>query len=259
MTNKKGVRLNKYISDSSAFSRREADRLIQEARVSINGRDAQVGDLVMDGDKVKVDGEHIQPRKKDAALIIYKPKGVSSSTNPEDKNSVLQLLNFDQRLLPAGRLDNASEGLLFLTTDRSMVDLSNSLEQEFFVQIDRPVTKDFLQKMAAGVQIGEYTTTQPCEIMKEGKTGFRIILKQNLSRQIRRMCSALDTRVTKLVRTRLGEIALGELTTGQYRVLKSNEMQALQSSVKQEEKKVSAPTRKHRPNQYSKNKHTRKK
>ncbi len=223
--------MNKYISDSGFCSRREADRYIEDCRVTINGKDAQKGNRVHPGDDVRVDGEPLRKKQQLVYIVLNKPKGVTCTTDLKDKTNIIDFVNFKQRIFPVGRLDKLSEGLIFLTNDGDIVNKilrsANGHEKEYLVQVDKPFDFDFIQKMRAGVRIPG-ATTQPCFVKKESDTRFKIILKQGLNRQIRRMCEALGYRVTSLVRTRIMNITLAGIPSGKWRYFTADEIAQVQ-------------------------------
>lgn len=224
------ISLNKYISDTGFCSRREADRYIEECRVTINGRDAVKGNRVKETDVVLIDGEPIKKRKETLYIMFNKPKGVTCTTDTRDKTNIIDYLNFKTRIFPVGRLDKLSEGLIFLTNDGDIVNkilrAGNNHEKEYVVTVDQPVNLEFIQKMRSGVRIPG-AVTAPCFVKQEGEKKFRIILTQGLNRQIRRMCEALGYRVTSLVRTRIMSFTLKGLTTGKWRYFTREEVTEL--------------------------------
>ncbi|MCP9750632.1 23S rRNA pseudouridine(2604) synthase RluF [Ferruginibacter sp. HRS2-29] len=228
------ISLNKYISDSGFCSRREADRYIEECRVTINGRDADKGNRVEEGDVVKIDGEPLKKKKAPVYILLNKPKGVTCTTDLKDKTNIIDFVNFKTRIFPIGRLDKLSEGLIFLTNDGDIVNkilrAGNGHEKEYVVNVDKPITPDFIKKMRNGVKILG-TVTAPCFVKQEGDNRFKIILTQGLNRQIRRMCEALDYRVTALKRVRIMNITLSGLPTGKWRFFSPQELEAINSMV----------------------------
>jgi 23S rRNA pseudouridine2604 synthase len=222
--------LNKYISDSGFCSRREADRYIEECRVTINNIDAQKGNRVKEGDVVKIDGEPVKKKKAVVYLALNKPKGVTCTTDLKDKTNIIDFVNYKSRIFPIGRLDKLSEGLIFLTNDGDIVNkilrAGNGHEKEYVVTVDQPVNNEFISKMRNGVKI-QGTVTNKCFVKQEGDNRFRIILTQGLNRQIRRMCEALGYRVTSLKRTRIMNITLSGLQPGKWRYFTIPEITAL--------------------------------
>jgi 23S rRNA pseudouridine2604 synthase len=227
--------LNKFISDSGFCSRREADRYIEECRVTINDKDAHKGNRVNEGDIVKVDGERIGKKKTTPVYILLnKPKGVTCTTDQKDKTNIVDFLNYKTRIFPIGRLDKLSEGLIFLTNDGDIVNkilrAGNGHEKEYVVTVDQPVNSEFIQKMRNGVKISG-TVTQKCFVKQEGDNRFRIILTQGLNRQIRRMCETLGFRVTSLKRIRIMNITVSGLPTGKWRYFTPHEIVGIQEMV----------------------------
>jgi 23S rRNA pseudouridine2604 synthase len=237
------ISLNKYISNSGFCSRREADKLIEQARVSINGKLVLTNARVSSHDSVEIDGEPIKVSKKRPVYIAFnKPVGVTSTTDPKDRTNVIYFLNHPKRIFPIGRLDKDSDGLLFLTNDGDIVNkilrASNNHEKEYVVSVDKAITPEFIKAMANGVpMLG--TVTKKCFIKQEGNKRFRIILTQGLNRQIRRMCDYLGYDVMKLTRVRIMNIKLDNLATGKWRYLSAPEIDKLNelvsTSVKTEE------------------------
>ncbi len=230
MDQEKGIRLNKYISDAGHCSRREADRWIEEGRVRIDGRIGTLGDRVLPGMKVTIAGEKVRSKGKNVYIALYKPVGIVCTTDMREPANVVSFVDHDRRIYPIGRLDKDSEGLLLMTSDGDIVNrilrAAGRHEKEYQVTVDKPITQEFLNKMAAGVKILGVTTL-PCRIVKTGEKAFTIILTQGLNRQIRRMCEALGYRVRTLKRVRIMNIHLGNLKVGQWRNLTPNEMREL--------------------------------
>lgn len=236
--------LNKYISETGFCSRREADKYIEQLRVTINGVEAMKGNRVVDGDIVLIDGEPISKKKKVAVYIaLNKPKGITCTTDLKDKTNIIDFVNYKTRIFPIGRLDKRSEGLIFLTNDGDIVNkilrAGNQHEKEYIVMVDKPITVDFLQKMRNGVRILG-TVTQKCFVKQEGNNRFKIILTQGLNRQIRRMCEALGYRVESLQRTRIMNITLSGLPPGKWRYFTNNEVSAINEMVKNSSKTANA-------------------
>ncbi len=230
MEENKGIRLNKYISDAGHCSRREADRWIEEGRVYIDGRKGTLGDRVMPGMKVTIQGERVKAQSKNVYIVLNKPVGIVCTTDKREPMNVVDFVDHDRRIYPIGRLDKDSEGLLLMTSDGDIVNrilrAAGRHEKEYQVTVDKPVTAEFLTKMASGVKILG-TTTLPCQIKKTGEKAFTIILTQGLNRQIRRMCETLGYRVRTLKRVRIMNIHLGNLKLGQWRNLTPFEMKEL--------------------------------
>ena len=226
--------LNKYISDTGFCSRREADKYIEQCRVSINGTDAHKGNRVKEGDEVRVDGEPLKKKKQIVYLALNKPKGVTCTTDMKDKTNIIDFVNFKTRIFPIGRLDKRSEGLIFLTNDGDIVNkilrAGNQHEKEYMVTVDKPVTVDFINKMRNGVRILG-TMTQKCFVKQEGTERFKIILTQGLNRQIRRMCEAMGYNVVALKRTRIMNMTLTGLAPGKWRYFTPVEIDMLNKLV----------------------------
>ena len=224
------ISLNKYISDSGFCSRREADRYIEECRVTINDKDAQKGNRVEENDVVKIDGEPIKKKKNAVYLLLNKPKGITCTTDLKDKTNIVDFVNYKTRIFPIGRLDKLSEGLIFLTNDGDIVNkilrAGNGHEKEYIVTVDKPIHSDFIQKMRAGVKIMG-VTTQKCFVKQEGDNRFRIVLTQGLNRQIRRMAEALGYKVIALKRIRIMNINIAGLQPGKWRYFTPQEINAI--------------------------------
>lgn len=223
------IRLNKYISESGICSRRDADRYIEQGNVFINGKRAAIGDQVVAGDVVKVNGQLIEPRQEDDLVLIAlnKPVGIVSTTENGEKDNIVDFVNHSSRVFPIGRLDKDSQGLIFLTNDGDLVNkilrAGNDHEKEYLVTVNKPVTDDFIAGMAKGVPILG-TVTKKCKVKKEGPFTFRITLVQGLNRQIRRMCEHFGFDVTKLERTRIMNVSLKGLPLGEWRDLNDDEL-----------------------------------
>ncbi|TWI04548.1 23S rRNA pseudouridine2604 synthase [Luteimonas cucumeris] len=230
------MRLNKHISDTGFCSRREADRLISEGRVTVNGLRARVGAEVGEGDEVRVDGSVLRPRaaakgqRKHVYIAFNKPPGVTTTTESAVKGNIVDFIGHQQRIFPIGRLDKDSEGLILLTSNGDIVNeilrAENKLEKEYLVAINHAVTDEFLRGMARGVPVHGQTTL-PCRTGKLGRFGFRIVLVQGLNRQIRLMAAHFGHRVKQLLRVRIGSVKLGHLKPGQWRNLTDAELRGL--------------------------------
>ena len=226
-----GVRLNKYISEAGVASRRAADRLVEEGRVTINGKPAVLGDRVYEDDVVAVDGKKITKEEEDIILVFNKPPGITCTSNPDDKDNVIDYIGYPKRIYSIGRLDKDSQGLLLMTNNG---ELANRImrsrgehEKEYIVTVDRTVTKEFIKGMSNGVPILEDRITKKCFVEKIDDNTFRIILKQGLNRQIRRMCEYFGYDVIKLERVRIMNIRLGKLKVGRYRNISREEREEL--------------------------------
>ncbi|SNY72984.1 23S rRNA pseudouridine(2604) synthase RluF [Enterobacter sp. CC120223-11] len=229
MLPEQSTRLNKYISESGICSRRDADRYIEQGNVFINGKRASVGDQVIAGDVVKVNGQLIEPRDEEDLVLIAlnKPVGIISTTEDGERDNIVNFVNHSKRVFPIGRLDKDSQGLIFLTNHGDLVNkilrAGNDHEKEYLVTVDKPVTDDFIRGMSAGVPILG-TVTKKCKVKKEGPFTFRIILVQGLNRQIRRMTKHFGFEVTKLERTRIMNVNLKGLPLGEWRDLTDDEL-----------------------------------
>lgn len=233
---KKPVRLNKYLSDAGICSRREADRLIESGKVCIDGIRASCGMKVLPGQRVTVGKKVVGSKNELVVLAVNKPIGVVCTEDMRTKNNIIRFLKYPVRVTYAGRLDKDSEGLLLMTNNGELINqmmrARNFHEKEYKVTVNKPLTEDFLQAMAAGVRIvdkekGLDEVTRPCRVEGIGKYKFRIILTQGLNRQIRRMCGAFGYQVTALKRVRIMNIELGNLKTGAYRKLTEEELEEL--------------------------------
>lgn len=228
--NSGSISLNKYISDSGYCSRREADVIIKDGRVSINGVMANPGNRVEPGDEVLLDGKRITSKPKSVYIALNKPKGITCTTDNRVKGNIIDFMDYPERIFPIGRLDKPSDGLILLTNDGNIVNkilrASNNHEKEYIVEVNKSITTDFVNRMAGGIPILD-TVTRKCKVEKLSKYKFKIILTQGLNRQIRRMCEFLGYRVTSLRRVRIMNIKLGRLATGDWRYLSSSEMKML--------------------------------
>lgn len=231
------ISINKYISSTGFCSRREAEKLIEQKRVTINERTASLTSKVSAGDIVAIDGEPLKKKKaKDRPIYIAlnKPVGVTSTTDPKDRTNIISFLNYPKRIFPIGRLDKDSDGLIFLTNDGDIVNkilrAENHHEKEYIVTVDKAITPDFTQKMSDGVPILD-EVTQKCFVRQEGNRKFRIILTQGLNRQIRRMCEYLGYSVKTLTRVRIMNVSLGNLATGKWRHLTQPEIDMIEALV----------------------------
>lgn len=241
MSNDETISLNKFISSTGRCSRREADRLIDDGLISINGVVARKGNRVGPGDEVFMNGERIQEASKDTFvyLALNKPVGITSTTDQSIPGNIIDHVNYPERIFPIGRLDKPSEGLIFLTNDGDIVNkvlrAGNRHEKEYIVQVDREVTQHFVSGMAAGVPILD-TVTEPCTVEKLSSHSFRIVLQQGLNRQIRRMCKHFDYKVYALKRVRIMHVHLGNLQPGQWRALTPEEQDELHAMLKDSSK-----------------------
>ena len=234
------IRLNKYLSDAGVCSRREADRMIESGKVTVDGKVAVPGMKVESGQEVRIGKKVIENSEKKTVLAVYKPAGIVCTEDKREKKNIIQYLNYPVKVTYAGRLDKDSEGLLIMTNDG---DLINGMmraryghEKEYKVTVDHPVTDEFLKNMAKGVRIIDLeknldAVTRPCRVSKIGKYTFSIVLTQGLNRQIRRMCDALGYRVKKLKRIRIMNVELGEMKPGEIRKLTKQELEELYERV----------------------------
>lgn len=232
------IRLNKFISDSGFCSRREADKLIQQNRVTINCQQPQLGSKVVSGDLVAVDGKKIKAsatNKTDRTYIAYhKPVGITCTTERHIRGNIIDAIGHSERIFPIGRLDKPSEGLIFLTNDGDIVNkilrAENAHDKEYVVTVNKPITQNFIKRMSSGVPILD-TVTLPCQVTTQSRFVFKIILTQGLNRQIRRMCEHLGYEVTKLKRSRIMNVKLGQLKPGQWRNLTKEEMGEINRAI----------------------------
>jgi len=230
-----GIRINKYLSEVGYCSRRAADKLIEQGRVRINGQVPEMGTKVMPKDVITVDDQPIgTPQEEFIYIAFNKPVGIVCTTDHiREKDNIIDFINHPKRIFPIGRLDKPSEGLIFLTNDGDIVNkilrARNHHEKEYLVTVNKPITKDFIQKMSNGLPILG-TRTRKCVVRQTSSHTFTIILTQGLNRQIRRMCEYLDYRVSKLKRTRIMNIQL-DVPVGQWRYLNEDEILVIQSMV----------------------------
>lgn len=245
MTNQQAansINLNKFISSTGICSRREADRLIENGQVTINGQTAQLGNRVFAHDKVEIDGKPLKSKPKAIYIAFNKPVGIVCTTDTQEPDNIVSYIDHPQRLFNIGRLDKPSEGLIFLTNDGDIVNkilrAGNNHEKEYIVTVNKKITPRFIQQMSNGLPILG-TVTKKCKVRLINPTTFSIILTQGLNRQIRRMCSFLDYKVIKLKRVRIMNIRLGNLKTGQWRLMTDEEVAEINrltaASVKTEE------------------------
>lgn len=253
-------RLNKFISETGYCSRREADKLVEEGRVTINGIVPEMGTKVGPDDEVRINGKLITEKSgRHIYLAFNKPVGIECTTNPEVRDNIVDYINYPKRIFPIGRLDKASEGLIFMTDDGDIVNkilrARNNHEKEYIVTVNKPITDRFIQRMGNGVPILD-TITRKCKVEQISKYIFRIVLTQGLNRQIRRMCEYLDYDVTALKRIRIINISL-DVPVGRYRELTPAEIKELNTliepSSKTEEASLPKPEIRrevNRPSQY---------
>ncbi len=235
MIKKEPKRINKYLSEVGYCSRREADKLIEEGKITINGILPQMGTKVSEDDEIKVKGKLIsKPKEKYVYIAFNKPVGIVCTTDTRvEKNNIIDFINYPKRIFPIGRLDKPSEGLIFLTNDGDIVNkilrARNFHEKEYNVVVNKPITDDFIYKMSNGVPILD-TITRKCKVYKTGKFEFKIILTQGLNRQIRRMSEYLGYKVTKLKRVRIMNIKL-DIPVGKWRYISKKELEEINKLV----------------------------
>lgn len=235
MKEKEATRINKFLSEMGYCSRRAADKLIDQGRVTINGKVPEMGTKITDDDEVRVDGKIIsEPQEKPVYIAFNKPIGIVCTTDTRvEKDNIIDFINYPSRIFPIGRLDKPSEGLILLTNDGDIVNkilrARNKHQKEYIVTVDKPITKTFLEKMANGVPILD-RVTRKCEIEEIGKFQFRIVLTQGLNRQIRRMCEYLGYNVTALKRIRIMNIQL-DVPVGKWRYLSEGELNEINDMI----------------------------
>lgn len=232
------MRINKYLSAQGVCSRREADRLLEAGRITVNGVTAMCGQQVDDNSVICIDGSRISDEKpQDVLMAFNKPRGiVCTTTDNQGKNNIVDYIGYDKRIYPVGRLDKDSDGLILLTNNGEITDKIlrsvNGHEKEYVVKVNKKITDTFLKNMADGVYLKELdVTTKPCSISRINNYTFRIILTQGLNRQIRRMCQESGYKVESLTRVRIMNIELGGLKTGEYRIIEGKEKSMLYESL----------------------------
>ncbi len=236
------TRINKYLSEVGYCSRRAADKLIDQGRVTINGKVPVLGTKINEGDEVRVDGDLIsEPKEKPVYLAFNKPIGIVCTTDTRrEKNNIIDFINYPKRIFPIGRLDKPSEGLIFLTNDGDIVNkilrARNNHEKEYVVTVNKTITKSFIKRMSNGVPILD-TVTRNCKVHKINDKTFNIVLTQGLNRQIRRMCEHLEYKVIKLKRVRIMNVKL-DVPVGKWRNLTSKELEEIDTLVKESSKTV---------------------
>ncbi|HAS18893.1 MAG TPA: 23S rRNA pseudouridine synthase F [Flavobacteriaceae bacterium] len=237
-----GVRLNKYLSEIGHCSRRAADKLIDAGRIQVNGQQVVMGQKVTPQDRIEIDGILVEDlREKNVYLAFNKPVGIVCTTDTRvEKDNIIEYINYPSRIFPIGRLDKPSEGLILMTNDGDIVNkilrARNNHEKEYIVTVNKPVTAEFIEKMANGIPILD-TITRKCEVEQIHKKEFRIVLTQGLNRQIRRMCEYLEYRVVKLKRIRIMNIHL-DVGVGKYRDLTKKELAELNQLLSESEKHI---------------------
>jgi len=236
------TRINKFLSEAGYCSRRAADKLIDQGRVTINGVVPEMGTKITPTDEVRVDGKLIsESKEKPVYLAFNKPIGIVCTTDTKvEKDNIVDYINYPTRIFPIGRLDKPSEGLIFLTNDGDIVNkilrARNNHEKEYLVTVDKQITQDFLKKMSSGIPILD-TVTRNCKVEPVSKFTFKITLTQGLNRQIRRMCEYLEYEVTKLKRVRIMNIAL-DVPVGQWRDITPEELKKLISLTEESSKTI---------------------
>ena len=232
------MRINKYLSAQGVCSRREADRLLEAGRITVDGVTAMCGQQVDDNSVICIDGSRISDEKpQDVLMAFNKPRGiVCTTTDNQGKNIIVDYIGYDKRIYPVGRLDKDSDGLILLTNNGEITDKIlrsvNGHEKEYVVKVNKKITDTFLKNMADGVYLKELdVTTKPCSISRINNYTFRIILTQGLNRQIRRMCQESGYKVESLTRVRIMNIELGELKIGEYRIIEGKEKTMLYESL----------------------------
>lgn len=230
------IRINKYLSECGYCSRREADRLLEAGRITIDGKMAVMGVKILPGQVICVDGKPVEKEEESILIAFHKPKGIVCTTSKKDKNNIVDYINYGKRIYPIGRLDKDSEGLILLTNQGELADKilrgSNYHEKEYIVHVHKKITKDMVEKMRNGIYLEELEkTTRPCKITVVDDTCFKIILTQGLNRQIRRMCESVGYGVVRLKRVRIMNIELGYLKVGTYRKVTPMEKKILWSNL----------------------------
>ena len=243
MSDEIGTRINKYLSEIGFCSRRKADLLIEQERIMVNGIYAVMGQKVTGQEEIRVNNKIIKKleNKKHIYIAFNKPAGIVCTTDTKrEKNNIIDYINYPTRIFPIGRLDKPSEGLIFLTNDGDIVNkilrANNQHEKEYDVEVNKPVTKDFIKKMGEGVPVLDKITNK-CKIKQTGKKTFKIILTQGLNRQIRRMCEYFDYRVVFLKRIRIMNIKL-DIPVGEYRDFTKSELNQINQLVKNSSKTI---------------------
>lgn len=236
-------RLNKFISETGVCSRREADKLILDGRVLVNGHLPEMGVQVNDNDDVTIDGKPLKEKEKHVYIALNKPVGITCTTEKNVKDNIVDFVNYPKRIYPIGRLDKPSEGLIFLTNHGDIINkilrAGNNHEKEYIVSVNKPITKEFITKMSSGVPILD-TVTKPCTVNQINRFVFKIILTQGLNRQIRRMCSYLGYQVTSLKRVRIMNVHLGSLPKGKWRELTKKELSTIFKLIEDSDKSENA-------------------
>jgi len=234
------MRLNKFISSTGLYSRRQADELIKDKRVSVNGQTGIIGQDVDEYDKVDVDGKPLKQNENDVYIILNKPTGITCTTERHIEGNIIDFVNHTERIFPVGRLDKDSEGLILLTNDGDIVNKilreGNNNKKDYIVTVNKAITSNFIKAMSEGVKIynpvkNEYTITKKCEVVKINDRIFKITLSQGLNRQIRRMCSAFEYKVLNLKRIKIMDLTLEGLGTGKWRNLTPQEIEKIKNKL----------------------------
>lgn len=238
-SNENSISLNKYISSTGICSRREANVIIEEKRVTINNKVAKLGNRVFEGDIVRVDNKLLKPKPEPIYIALNKPVGIVCTTDQKERKNIIRFINYNERLFPIGRLDKPSEGLIFLTNDGDIVNkilrAGNNHEKEYIVTVDNKINDRFIKRMSNGIPILG-TKTKKCEVTQINEKSFKIILTQGLNRQIRRMCEYLGYNVTRLIRTRIMNVELANLKSGKWRKLSKVEIDLINKMVSESSK-----------------------
>ena len=251
LSNEESISLNKYISSKGICSRREADAMIKDGRVTINGEPTRLGNRVAADDIVAIDGKPLKTAPKTLYIAFNKPIGIVSTTDPKEPKNIVDFIGHPLRLFPIGRLDKPSEGLIFLTNDGDIVNkilrAGNNHEKEYIVTVNKGIGREFIQKMSQGIPILG-TVTKKCKVTFLDGSRFRIILTQGLNRQIRRMTDYLGYKVIKLKRTRIMNVRLGKLKSGQWRELTKAEIKDITNLISTSSKTEEASVDKNKQN-----------
>ncbi len=231
-----GIRINKFLSEAGVCSRREADRQIQNGNVTIDGKLAEMGSRVLPGQEVFFLGQPVWKEEEKILIAVHKPVGIVCTAEKKEKNNIVDFIHYPKRIYPVGRLDKDSSGLILMTNQGEIVNklmrARNMHEREYHVTVNKPLTEPFLRGIAGGVPLAELgVTTRRCFVQKLGRRKFKIILTQGYNRQIRRMCDFFDYRVEELKRIRIMNIELGDLPAGEYRHIKGDEYDKLQTLI----------------------------
>ena len=268
VNNQDSINLNKYISATGICSRREAEKLIIDGRVTINGAPTKLGNRVIEGDEVRIDGKPLNPKPKTRYIALNKPVGIVCTTDAKERKNIVKYINYPERLFPVGMLDKPSQGLIFLTNDGDIVNkilrAGNNHEKEYVVSVNKKIDDQFIYKMSNGIPVLG-TVTKKCKVEKLSEKVFKVILVQGLNRQIRRMCEYLGYEVTKLKRTRIMNVTLGNLKPGDWRELTEDELKVInkmiatsskteEASVIRKTSKKPKPKRNHSPSKNDFNK-----